>query len=229
MSSRPRWINQSRLDLSFPPLPFFLHLSSSLAQFLGLSHTEAAGDSFVLLINDENHILHNTSKLNETGNREKEHQGPFIPIKFHSGSNSFWALFVLSAIQTQKAPVGLLQDALFFGRYGDCSWLVSRRGLVFPVFRVQPLPRCYGSSMFQIIVHQQQLQLVVASILTSCLRFVLHVHRNTFKDRLSETTAGTGLALISDVCDVGVCGESSIYLHNSWKVWRQANDRWLNC
>lgn len=111
MSSRPRWINQSRLDLYTPPLPFFFHLSSlltvcfSCSLSLSLLRTEPAGDSFVLLINDENHILHNTSKLKEIGDREKEHQGPFIPIKFLSRSNPSSALFVLSAVQTQRGPV----------------------------------------------------------------------------------------------------------------------------
>lgn len=111
MSSRPRWINQSGLDLYTPPLPFFFHLSSlrtvcfSCSLSPSLLRTEPAGDSFVLLINDENHILHNTSKLKEIGDREKEHQGPFIPIKFLSRSNPSSALFVLSAVQTQRGPV----------------------------------------------------------------------------------------------------------------------------
>lgn len=46
-----------------------------------------------MLINDEKRILHNSSKLNETGSREKEHQAPFIQIKFHSRpDSSCWRL-----------------------------------------------------------------------------------------------------------------------------------------
>lgn len=57
------------------------------------SQRRSSRDSFVLLINDEKHILHNSSKLNETGSREKEHQAPFIPIKFHSRpDSSCWRL-----------------------------------------------------------------------------------------------------------------------------------------
>lgn len=142
-------------------------------------------------------------------------------IKVHSSQSNFTVgpihskLYLYCLQYKRKKLPSFSSKTLFSGRYGVCSWLASRRELVFPVFRLRPLPHCYESSVFQIIVHQQQLRLVVASILTSCLCFVLRVRRNTFKDGHSKITAGTGLALISDVCDVGVCSQSSIYLHNS--------------
>jgi len=128
-------------------LPLSLSLSLSLSRFLALSHTEAAGDSFVLLINDENHILHNTSELKEIGDGEKEHPGLFIPIKFHSRSNSSWALFLLSAIQKPKALVihFLLPDHLW--QREDFNWQLSRCMLIFQAFRIQPC-----SFLFQVVI-----------------------------------------------------------------------------